>query len=190
MCNSSALVLGGFFWFAADFHTIPGAPPWHYPFLWTMSFYIYLPPWCVEKQLLFLVTISTKIIPMTVCFLVLSIPEHLDMGVVLLNSGISQTIFCWTCFTIFLRLTVVPLTGSFHFWWVFSEVSPCLQSIPPGDLGSLSPRSVPDWILTKNFCPPAPKTVGVPICRARKVVGLCLSHWESRNHWSQDSEDF
>ena len=59
-----------------------------------MSFYIYLPPWCVEKQLLFLVTISTKIIPMTVCFLVLSIPEHLDMGVVLLNSGISQTIFC------------------------------------------------------------------------------------------------
>ena len=84
----------------------------------------------------------------------------MGVGVVLLNSGISQTTFYWTCLTTLLRLTVVPLTGSLHSWWVFSGASLGLQSIPPGALGSLSHRFVPDWTLTEDLCPPAPQHFG------------------------------
>ena len=188
MCNS-ALVLGGFCWFAGDLHIIPRTPPCHCSFLWSTGLCILLPPWHVEKYSFWPSPQKNFLWKLFfLCFL--SQNTWALKGVCVLNPGISRTVI-----TLDLEPTTVPAscttptshphTGShLSLWQNSSTPGEFSQSFLTVSLsspslfrasGSPSHRSVPGLVLQPSC------TGGVPIRRANQREWLgCSSVLENQ----------
>lgn len=119
MCNS-ALVLGGFCWFAGDLHFIPRIPQCHCPFFWSFGLYICLPPWPVEKYSLWPSPQRYFLCMFFPCAFCPRTPRHWRACIRTVSLWIWNQLHFLIQIPPAPRLTLIPLTEFFYSWWVFS----------------------------------------------------------------------
>lgn len=156
MCNS-ALVLGGFFWFAGDLHFIPRIPQCHCPFLWTFGLYFHSSSSLACRKIFF-ATISTKVFPMHVLSLCI-LPQNTQALKGLYKNSITLDLESTTLlysYTSCSQADIDPLDRILLLTVFLSSPSFLRASSNP------SHRYVPGLVL------PPSCTAGVPIMRANQ----------------------